>query len=95
MQQGTDSILFSLLPLVLMTLPIGFISRMLAKEKGRNVLLWTILGFTPLVNYFCLLFFIGAANLRLERRVEQLFEQLNAVRLPPLEIDEPPDELEN
>ena len=78
MQQGTESTLFSLLPLLLMTLPLGFISRMLAKEKGRNVLLWTVLGFIPLVNYFCLMFFIGAANLKVERRIEQLFEQLNA-----------------
>ena len=74
MEHGTESTLWSLLPLLIMTLPLGFIARMLAKEKGRNVGLWTILGFIPLVNYFCFAFFIGAANLRLEKKLDQLLE---------------------
>jgi len=74
MEHGTESTLLSLLPLVIMTVPLGFIARKLAKEKGRDVTLWTILGFIPLVNYFCFAFFIGAANLRLEKKIDQLLE---------------------
>jgi hypothetical protein len=72
MDHGTESTLLSLLPLVLMTLPIGFISRMLAKEKGRNLTTWTVLGFFPIVNYFAIIFFLGAANLKLERKIDEL-----------------------
>lgn len=72
MDHGTESTLLSLLPLLLVMLPIGFISRMLAKEKGRNVTTWTILGFFPIVNYFAIIFFIGAANLKLERKIDEL-----------------------
>ena len=74
MEQGNVSPLLNLLPLVIMTIPLGFIARMLAREKGRNVTLWTVLGFVPLINYFCLAFFIGAANLRLEKKLDQLLE---------------------
>jgi hypothetical protein len=72
MDHGTEATLLSLLPLILVTLPIGFIARMLAKEKGRNVTTWTILGFIPIVNYFAVIFFIGAADLKLERKIDQL-----------------------
>ena len=78
MEQETQSNLMSLLPLLIMTLPLGIAARMLAKEKGRNVTRWTVLGFIPIVNYFCLFFFIGAANLRLEKKIDQLLERLNS-----------------
>lgn len=32
------------LPLIIITLPIVFICNGLAKEKGKNVMLWTILA---------------------------------------------------
>ena len=64
--------LLSLLPLLIMSLVFGFVANMLAKEKGRNVVKWTILGFIPIVNYFCIFFFVGAANLRLEDKIDQL-----------------------
>ncbi|MBB5205110.1 hypothetical protein HNQ51_002429 [Inhella inkyongensis] len=58
-----------------MTLPLGIVSHLLAKDKGRNVSLWTILGLIPLVNYFCILYFMGASNLRLEKKVDYLLRQ--------------------
>ena len=64
--------LVSLLPLLIISLVFGFVANMLAKEKGRNVVKWTILGFIPIVNYFCIFFFVGAANLRLEDKIDQL-----------------------
>lgn len=52
----------------------GIVSRLLAKEKGRNVLAWTILGCIPVVNVFCMMFFVGAANLRQERKLDALLK---------------------
>lgn len=54
----------------------GIIAHMLAKEKGRNVTLWTILGFLPVVNFFCMWFFVGAANLRLEEKIDRLLNSI-------------------
>ena len=65
-------------PLASLVLPIiisllyGVIIHFLAKEKGRKVTLWTILGFIPIVNMFLIPFFVGAANLRLEEKIDQL-----------------------
>ena len=67
-------------PIASLILPIlalfifSIIAHMLAKEKGRNVVLWTILGFIPVVNIFCMWFFVGAANLRLEKKIDQLLK---------------------
>lgn len=60
---------------ILMLLIFGIVAHMLAKEKGRNVVLWTVLGFIPVVNIFCMLFFVGAANLRLEEKIDRLFKE--------------------
>lgn len=66
--------LVQLIPMLLMGIWIGFIANGLAREKGRNVTKWTILGFIPIVNFMCVLFFVGAANLRLERKLDELIE---------------------
>lgn len=67
--------LMSFLPLIFISLFFGIIANMLAKEKGRNVTLWTVLGFIPLVGYVCMPFFIGSANLRLEEKIDRLLER--------------------
>ena len=67
--------LISFLPLIIMTLPMGVIAHLLAKEKGRNVTLWTILGIIPMINIFTIWFFIGAANLKMERKLDELLER--------------------
>ena len=64
----------SLLPLLFMAVIFGVVAHMLAKEKGRNVVLWTVLGIIPIVNIFCIWFFVGAANLRLEKKIDQLLK---------------------
>ena len=68
-----DPIASLILP-ILMLFIFAIIAHMLAKEKGRNVVLWTILGFIPVVNIFCMCFFVGAANLRLEKKIDQLLK---------------------
>ena len=70
----------SVLPLLLSTLVFGVVAYSLAKEKGRKVALWTILGCVPVANFFFICFFIGAANLRLERKVDELLGRFGANR---------------
>jgi hypothetical protein len=54
------------------------VSYKLAREKGRNVVLWTVLGAIPILNVICVWFFIGAANLRLEVKIDELNRRLGA-----------------
>lgn len=68
-----DPIVSIFLPIIVMFV-FSLVAHMLAKEKGRNVLLWTILGFIPVVNIFCMWFFVGAANLRLEEKIDRLLK---------------------
>jgi hypothetical protein len=62
-------------PLLIISVLIAIPAHLLAKDKGRNVPLWTILGLIPLVNYVCMFFFIGASNLRLEKKIDALLDQ--------------------
>jgi hypothetical protein len=64
--------LITFLPLLLMSFLFAVVAHFLAKEKGRKVILWTVLGAIPIVNFFCLWFFVGAANLKLERKMDEL-----------------------
>ena len=68
--------LMSFLPLIIISLFFGLVAHFLAKEKGRNVTLWTVLGFIPVVNIPCVWFFIGAANLNVEKKLDALLERL-------------------
>ena len=68
-----DPIVSIFLPIIIMFI-FSLVAHMLANENGRNVLLWTILGFIPVVNIFCMWFFVGAANLRLEEKIDQLLK---------------------
>ncbi len=63
-----------LLPLLILYLPLGFVVRRLAKDKGRNVRKWTIWGFIPIVNVVLAPYFMGAANLRAERKLDALLQ---------------------
>lgn len=72
-QQGDPVITLAMF--VILSISMAVIAHKLAKEKGRNVTLWTVLGCVPLVNYFCLAFFIGASNLRLEEKLDKLLNQ--------------------
>jgi hypothetical protein len=56
------------------SLTFGFIVRRLAKDKGRNVRKWTIWGFVPFVNLLLVPYFMGAANLRAERKLDALLQ---------------------
>jgi hypothetical protein len=66
------NVFMSFAPLFVLSVSIGIVARLLAHEKGRNVTKWTLLGLIPIVNFFSVWFFVGAANLRLERKVDEL-----------------------
>jgi hypothetical protein len=63
--------------LLLILLPAG-LSFFLAKHKGRNVGLWTVLGLIPYLNLIFLLYFIFAANTRLEAKHNDALGKLGA-----------------
>jgi hypothetical protein len=75
MQPTPTSGLLAFMPLILISAVIAIPAHLLAKDKGRNVPLWTILGLIPLVNYACMIFFVGASNLRLEKKIDTLLDQ--------------------
>jgi len=83
MQEGNASSFVSFLPMILLSVVFAVSAHLLAKEKGRNIIKWTILGAIPIVNIFCIWFFVGAANLRLERKVDELAERLSAIKSTP------------
>jgi hypothetical protein len=62
----------SLITYLFLSAFIAVVANLLAREKGRNVALWTILGIVPVVNLWCLPFFVGAANLKLEKKLDEL-----------------------
>jgi hypothetical protein len=64
------------LPWLIMTIPLVFICHHLAKEKGKNVTLWTVLGIIPAVNTFALAYLVGAVNTLLEKKVDRLLSLL-------------------
>ncbi|NRR34410.1 hypothetical protein HSX11_29995 [Oxalobacteraceae bacterium] len=78
MANSNPSIFISFIPLILMSLLMAIPAHLLAKEKGRNVTKWTILALIPLVNFACIWFFIGASNLKLEKKIDDLALLLNS-----------------
>lgn len=65
----------SFIPFLIFSLGIAITGFLLAREKGRNVAVWTIVGLIPLINFVALWFFIGATNLNTERKLDQLLRQ--------------------
>lgn len=74
--RNESDFLVQLIPLILWSLIVAITAYKLAREKERNVALWTILGTIPLVNLVCFGYFVGAANLRLERNIDELGKRI-------------------
>ena len=77
MDNTSASLLISFLPLILMSLLMAIAANVLAREKGRNITKWTILALIPIVNFACIWFFIGAANLHTERKLDEILKRLD------------------
>ena len=70
--------LTQLILLLVISLVPARLSNIMAKDKGRNVGLWTVLGLIPGLNLLFLLFLIAATNLRLEGQLERIIALLEA-----------------
>jgi cytochrome b len=76
MDNSTSSGPLSMLPLVILSLAAMVVANLLAREKGRPVAVWTILAALPVVNFVCVWYFVGAANLRLEAKLDRILSAL-------------------
>ena len=72
--QTPDPLLGLIFPGILWLMT-GIAAYLLAKDKGRNVVLWTILGLVPIINFGAIMFFIGASNRRLEEKLDKLLKE--------------------
>jgi len=70
---GIGAVEFLLFPL---SICLAVVAHLLARDKGRNVGFWTLLGAIPIANLICVWYFIGASNLRLEKKIDDLSELL-------------------
>ena len=64
------------LPIIILSIGFSVVTGLLAKDKGRNVFLWVVLGLIPFVNFWSIPYIIGASNLRLERKLDALMAKL-------------------
>ncbi len=68
------------LPLIIISILIMFICRSIAKEKGKNVTLWTIFGLIPGINIYSLLYLFGASSTILERKIDKILAQMKMMQ---------------
>ncbi len=71
---------FFIIPAILSLLfiiAIIIITYRLAKEKGKNVVLWTILSIIPIVNIFVLNYIIGTPSNLHNEKMDKILELLN------------------
>ncbi|TFB08819.1 hypothetical protein E3V08_02470 [Candidatus Atribacteria bacterium MT.SAG.1] len=68
------------LPTIIISIPIMFICRSLAKEKGKNVTLWTILGLIPGINFYSLLYLFGTSSTILEGKIDTILAQMKMIQ---------------
>jgi hypothetical protein len=67
----------SLLPMFIIMIPMIFIIRALAREKGKDVILFTVLACIPIVNFITLPYIVGTPSKILEDKIDKILETLN------------------
>jgi preprotein translocase subunit YajC len=68
--------LMSLLPLLIIMVPMIFVVRKLAIDKGKDAALYTVLACIPIVNFFIWYYIMGAPSKRLEDKLDKILEAL-------------------
>ena len=68
---------FGFAPLIILSIGMSISAGLLAKDKGRNIVLWVVLALIPVVNFWCMPYIIGASNLRLEKKLDSIMVKLN------------------
>lgn len=71
----------SFLPLIIISIPLIFIIRKIAIEKGKNVVLMTVLACIPIVSFFALWYIIGTPSKTIEDKLDKILEHLNSSEL--------------
>lgn len=69
---GAAALLIGILPWIVISIPWGIVIYLLSKQKGRSSLTTTIFAFVPFVNWFLLVYFMGATNRLVEARLEEI-----------------------
>ena len=64
MENSAPNMLMTFIPLILMTLMMAIPAHLLAKDRGRNTALWTVLALVPVVNIACIWYFVGAPKVK-------------------------------
>lgn len=72
---GATQLLIGLMPWVLITIPLGFVIHRLSKQKGRDSLATTIFAFVPFVNWYLMVYFVGATNRLEEAKLEAIYRK--------------------
>jgi len=65
------------MPMLLMSIGMAIPAGLLAKNKGRSVVLWVVLHLIPVVNFFCMPYLIGVSNLRFEKKLDSIMAKLD------------------
>lgn len=71
-----STFLIGILPWVVLTIPLGVVIYRLSKQKGRDSLAATVFAFVPFVNWYLMVYFVGATNRLAETRLEEICERL-------------------
>jgi hypothetical protein len=77
MDDSSAAALFQIVFLLTLGLALAVIANKLAREKGRNVTLWTVLALIPIFNFLFMWYFVGASNLKLEQKVDEILRKLD------------------
>ena len=73
-----SSALLAFVPLLIYSMVLGVTAYLLAKDKGRNVALWTTLGLIPIVNIFCIGYFIGSSSKKIEDKLDTIISRMGS-----------------
>lgn len=68
--------LITFVPFLLFSIPAAAVAFALSRQKGRNVVLWTLLGIIPMVNIFTTWFLVGATNLILDEKIDRILKRI-------------------
>ncbi|BDX38717.1 hypothetical protein CYCD_20720 [Tenuifilaceae bacterium CYCD] len=67
----------TLIMFALIMVPMIIAISRLAKEKGKNVILWTILACIPFVNFFIIPYIVGTPSKTQDEKLNMIIELLN------------------
>ena len=67
-----------LFPILIVTIPVGIITIMLSKRKGRTAFWWKIVGFIPMVGYYFIFYLVGITDKAVYDKLDDIGRSLGA-----------------